>query len=203
MGCNESFPAMTAKVLATEDDSSQQPHPWRRRFLERMHRQCIWDARKLEHQQLRQRRAEQQQQLLEDKQRGHNFRGQASQSDTKTQRTLRSVRTRDCRRCGITFLPLSNPADACRWHWGKYVRVDGGDEDPAVDAIITEQRVQQAIRANNRKKKSRQASSMMPVQLILKSDIVRDASAVTRLGQLSQARSWAWSCCGAGNVVAP
>lgn len=206
--CAEHFPTMTANIHravgasegddCVEGDADGEPRQqgssssfWRERFAQRYARQRTWDARRLDQQRLRQQRssAHRQQALSEDKQRGQNFRGQASVSEGKTAKTQRSVRQRTCRRCGVGFLPSDTAPDACRWHRGQFCRlVDGVLENLAPnDMKAVEKAVQQAIRANGRKKKSRQPNLVVP-----------GASG----GQRSE-DSWAWSCCGEQSMIAP
>lgn len=209
--CFETFPVMAAKIVCAwekdaevESDSleeasdgvkgvaSQASCCWQEKFVQRYVKQLAWDREKKDQQQMRQRRLEQQinQLTLEDKQRGQSFRGQASQSEAKTQRTLRSVRKRTCRRCGMLFLPGDNPPDACRWHLGQYARLhQDGRSEAGPNQRLADQRIHQVIRLNARKKKSRQQNMLVPGGVMGRAD--------------ASAENWAWSCCSSPNMVAP
>lgn len=161
-----------------------------------MHRylkQRQWDAEKRDQQQLKQLRLVQQQEQFasEDKQRGQNAakarRGQerkeASASDGNTQRTLRAVRMKTCRRCSERYMPGLNESDSCRWHRGQYVSVHSDSE--AVDCrshcmsnTAATKKVQQLLKTNSHKKKSKQHN-------------------------VDVAEGWAWSCCGATSMLEP
>eukprot|EP00927_Polykrikos_kofoidii_P027815 TRINITY_DN24364_c0_g1_i1.p1 TRINITY_DN24364_c0_g1~~TRINITY_DN24364_c0_g1_i1.p1 ORF type:complete len:411 (+),score=84.49 TRINITY_DN24364_c0_g1_i1:63-1235(+) len=158
---------------------------WMVKFLQRYSRQLAWDAERQQQQRLRQQRfdLQRQQVVAEDKQRGQNFRGQLSQSDAKSQRTLRSVRVRKCRRCGVGFLPGDVTVDSCLWHRGKYCRVDDDgviESTSSHDVRALEKAVQAAKRVSGSKKKSRQPN------VLVKGNYHRCE----------------WSCCGAESMIA-
>jgi len=170
-------------------------HFWREKFAQRFSRQRAWDAQRQEQLRSKLQRGElhRQQATTEDKQRSQNFRSQTTFSESTTQRTLRSlrsVRAKHCRRCAAEYLPSDTAPDACRWHRGQYFRVDadGMLENAAPsDVRAVQKAVQQAIKANGRKKKSRQPNMIVP-----------GFSQAHRSEQ-----SWAWSCCGAESMVSP
>eukprot|EP00929_Paragymnodinium_shiwhaense_P016686 TRINITY_DN12526_c0_g1_i2.p1 TRINITY_DN12526_c0_g1~~TRINITY_DN12526_c0_g1_i2.p1 ORF type:complete len:288 (+),score=71.00 TRINITY_DN12526_c0_g1_i2:273-1136(+) len=203
--CTELYPSMTAKILTAEAEAAAEAglaeagcmrsveNSWHYKFIVRHRKQLQWDQEKREQQLIKQQRLQKAQgQLIgEDKQRGQNAakarrgqeRGQTSAADSSTQRSTRSVRVRTCKRCNEKYLPGMNEADSCRWHRGTYIRVGSEGEADGVDfqrAAASEKKVQQLIKANMRKKKSKQTKS-----------IVVDGE------------EWAWSCCGATNMVEP
>merc|ERR1711920_543793 len=106
-----------------------------------------------------------------------------------------------CKRCGQGFVPGAQADSPCYWHVGTYVRTrerarhtedEEGEEMPADLGrpqmhSIEEQKVRQAIKANNRKKKSRQKAAL---------------GLLTSTGDVD-AEQWSWSCCGSVNLVAP
>ena len=200
--CCETYPQMVEKVLASEFAAaapglplveilrltSDHPTYWRSKFASRCLRQRRWDAERLEQQRLRQQRLEvhKKESMVEDKQRGQNFRGQSSRNETKVLRATRTVRVRTCRRCGQSFLPAENPMDGCRWHRGQYGRVG---ESGAMEEVMSEARVRQAVRVSGRKSKGRQAHIVVP-------------GTVFGRGGADQECVWEWSCCGSRNMVA-
>jgi len=225
--CAELFPAMMAKILRTElswslscasgsAGSCERAAPgsmisdsWQDKFMQRYGKQLRWEAEKRQQQLLKKSRVELQQGQLavQDKERGQNAakarRGQArnqssaasakgptATSDGSTQRTLRAVRVKTCRRCGEKFMPGLNEGDSCHWHRGQYLPVqEDGDVDDrgssSASSATAAKKVQQLLKANSRKKKSKQHN-------------VELASTLGVSGG-----EWAWSCCGATNMVEP
>lgn len=209
--CFEKFPVMAAKILrersgepGIESDILEQADDqvidaaihavccWKEKFVHRYVKQLAWDKDRTDQQQLRQRRLDQhiKQVTLEDKQRGQSIRGQALQNDSKTQRTLKAIRQKTCRRCGMLFLPGNNPPDSCRWHMGQYSAMNqDGRSEAGPGQRLTDQRLQQVIRSNARKKKSRQHNMVIPGGVMGRTD--------------GSAENWAWSCCSSPSIVAP
>jgi len=182
--------AVAREVVGGDEKESSLPSMfWKEKFAQRHLKQLAWHAEKLGQQQLRQRRAglHTQQIAAADKQRDQDLRGQDCQVTVQRSGT-RAARTRTCRRCAASFLPGCNPSDACRWHRGQYVHVDEhGVQEAACSAANMQQSVRQAIRANGRKKKSKQANMVFPGQA----------------RHVDLEHHWSWSCCGAESMVAP
>eukprot|EP00928_Gymnodinium_smaydae_P041022 TRINITY_DN27778_c0_g1_i1.p1 TRINITY_DN27778_c0_g1~~TRINITY_DN27778_c0_g1_i1.p1 ORF type:complete len:533 (-),score=121.28 TRINITY_DN27778_c0_g1_i1:230-1828(-) len=230
--CAELYPAMVAKVLGSEQEQRRAaaeedgapappeareawpeatsapvepavvPGAWRNRFVQRHKKQLQWDAEKKQQQRQRQERLQQQQgqMIHEDKQRGQNAaksrrgqeRNQSSASDGNTQRSLRAVRVKTCRRCGERYMP--GLTEGCHWHRGQYVPV--ADEDTGVPSSDEDghgaartaapagapagKKVQQLLKAAARKRRGKQQN----------------------VG-FADGDRFAWSCCGATNLVAP
>merc|ERR1712203_509991 len=174
---------------ACESTKAQQPGSglfWREKVIDRHGvKQSIFNADRRHRQKVRQQRTDVQiqQALVEDKQRGQQFRGQVCESEANASRVLRSVRKRACRRCGVDFLPGTNASDACTWHRGQYVQVDSDgemDSNGARKVVVSEKQIQQAIKANNRKKKSKQPNKLCAGFVFGSTEDIRCA----------------WTCCG-------
>jgi len=203
--CEEWYPSMVTKIVGLEFQQSEVHHDvsetfvggeagaavvpdyWRNKFLLRYSKQRAWDAQRherQEQQQQKQQRAERKKQhhaLLDDR-----ACRQDSHGDARMVRGPRPVRLRTCRRCALEFLPSNNSTDSCRWHRGKYVVVDDDGEamrNTGRGSVIAEHIVQQAIRANNKKKKSKQPNALVPI-------------IAGREGK------FAWSCCGSESMIA-
>jgi len=170
---------------------------WQHKFMQRHLKQLRWDSEKRDQRLLKQSRlARQQEQLVvQDKERGQNAakarRGQERQQSSawegNAQRSLRAVRVKTCRRCSEKFMPGLNEADSCRWHRGQYIRIDNDSDSYAAGNqtamnVAANKKVQQLLKANGNKKGSKR----------------HNVGIHTMAGG-----RWAWSCCGAENMVEP
>lgn len=218
--CAENYPGMTAKIVV--DMTAGEVHApvcqsWKQIFMQRHLKQLHWDSEKRDQRQLKQLRLERQQGQLavQDKERGQNAakarrgqerqqsstsKGEMSNNDTQLgglltapqdrtpQGGLRAVREKKCRRCGEKYMPGLNELDSCRWHRGQYLPVGsdgehGGAANQSACSSAANKKVQQLLKTNSGKKKSKQHS--------------------VGIHALSGGESvdWAWSCCGATNMV--
>mmetsp|Transcript_90840 Transcript_90840/g.257311 ORF Transcript_90840/g.257311 Transcript_90840/m.257311 type:complete len:368 (-) Transcript_90840:120-1223(-) len=99
----------------------------------------------------------------------------------------RAPRTRICKRCGADFDPRSGHLDTCHWHFGRFVSVDADGVLVGAKRALGrdhERRVQNILKAQNRKKTSKKA-------------------AVVAFIEHEDGVTWRWSCCGEENLVAP
>lgn len=167
---------------------------WRELFQARYITQQAWHSKKQEKKSLRKERAEreQQQAIMQDKQRGQNFRGQENGQ--------RSVRSKTCKRCGLGYLPKDNVDLACTYHPGRFeLRRPAGDGSQPVVEQFTGTRVQQAVWSLRRKnKKNEPASRSSHVQLL--SECGMDSTKVWQY--FHEGLVWNWTCCAADKAAA-
>eukprot|EP00928_Gymnodinium_smaydae_P082892 TRINITY_DN66165_c0_g1_i1.p1 TRINITY_DN66165_c0_g1~~TRINITY_DN66165_c0_g1_i1.p1 ORF type:complete len:298 (+),score=41.24 TRINITY_DN66165_c0_g1_i1:55-894(+) len=110
----------------------------------------------------------------------------------------RGARTRTCKRCGLDFDPRERDQQAvCRWHTGRFVAMDANGsvlESSAYGGAVSksrDRRAQNLIKAQNRKKTSKRAHSIVFA--------LPGSSGVEREDGIS----WRWSCCELDNLLAP
>jgi len=74
-------------------------------------------------------------------------------------------RLRTCKRCGVEFDPHQNGPQACTWHKGRYVPIDGDGVVAASASSSTsrefERRAQSIIKAHNRTKGSKKPNMIV------------------------------------------
>lgn len=172
---------------------------WRTLFQRRFRKQREWDAEKR-----RQRRCsancptksfgeeEDSKQRKDDTKKNGKFhpsgRAKVTRGSWDGREKHHHARLRTCKRCGVAFNPHDRDDDGCKWHSGQYVPVS--KTDGAAGSSVSrefERKAQNIIKANNRKKGSKQANA-----------IVFDTQ-----GQIQEdGVLWTWSCCGEMNLVA-
>mmetsp|Transcript_9675 Transcript_9675/g.17410 ORF Transcript_9675/g.17410 Transcript_9675/m.17410 type:complete len:395 (+) Transcript_9675:83-1267(+) len=160
---------------------------WRDLFQARYERQQAWDARKHGKEALKKERAERerQQSMMQDKQRGQNFRGQEI--------GLRSVRTKTCKRCGLIYLPKDNDA-ACSWHPGRCQQTRQTSNNQENLQQLSGSQVQQALWALRRKgKKLELGSRSANLTLLVECGI----HPLDCYRHDCDGYEWRWTCCSA------
>lgn len=202
--CTHWYPSMMLSVLAQSAEISHENAAsgtdltqdvdstvldWRELFQARYLKQQKWDAKRLEKDSRKKDRAgrERQQALIQDKQRGQN---RWPQNQTKED-SCRSVRTKICKRCGITYLPKDNTSTSCTRHSGQ---CRAYNLDQPTQYTLTGNQVQQAIWVLRRKKKKVDGLAIMhengfPMMQVW-------------MMQLSRRLDWRWTCCDASAISA-